>query len=28
MKILDIKNAHYLESGAIDCEVLFEGMEA
>ncbi|MFO9890803.1 DUF4376 domain-containing protein [Escherichia coli] len=28
MKILDIKNAHYLESGAIDCDVLFEGMEA
>ncbi|HCP2306044.1 DUF4376 domain-containing protein [Escherichia coli] len=28
MKILDIKNAYYLESGAIDCEVLFEGMEA
>ncbi|WCA23169.1 DUF4376 domain-containing protein [Escherichia coli] len=28
MKILDIKNAHYLESGAIDCEVLFEGIEA
>ena len=27
MKILDIKNAHYLESGAIDCEVLFEGMD-
>ncbi len=28
MKILDIKNAHHLESGAIDCDVLFEGMEA
>ncbi|HCJ5970352.1 TPA: DUF4376 domain-containing protein [Escherichia coli] len=27
MKILDIKNAHYLENGAIDCEVLFEGMD-
>ncbi|QIP56816.1 DUF4376 domain-containing protein [Hafnia alvei] len=27
MNIKEIKNAHYLESGAIDCDVLFEGME-
>ncbi|EFI5615202.1 DUF4376 domain-containing protein [Escherichia coli] len=26
-KIKEIKNAHRLENGAIDCEVLFEGME-
>ena len=26
-KIKEIKNARWLESGAIDCEVLFEGME-
>ncbi len=25
MNVLDIKNAHYLESGAVDCEVLFDG---
>ncbi|EFG4450600.1 DUF4376 domain-containing protein [Escherichia coli] len=28
MEIKKIGNARYLESGAIDCEVLFEGMEA
>ncbi|HAO9088492.1 TPA: DUF4376 domain-containing protein, partial [Escherichia coli] len=27
MNILDIKNARYLENGAIDCEVLFEEMD-
>ncbi|MFJ7171631.1 DUF4376 domain-containing protein [Citrobacter freundii] len=27
MKIQHILNPHYLESGAIDCEVLFEGMD-
>lgn len=27
MKIQQITNPHYLESGAIDCEILFEGME-
>ncbi|EHY3762844.1 TPA: DUF4376 domain-containing protein [Escherichia coli] len=27
IKIKEIKNARWLESGAIDCEVLFEGME-
>lgn len=27
MNIKEIKNARYLESGAIDCEVLFEEME-
>lgn len=27
MNIQEIKNARYLESGAIDCDVLFEGME-
>nr|WHH21115.1 DUF4376 domain-containing protein [Escherichia coli] len=27
MQIKEIKNPRYLESGAIDCEVLFEGME-
>lgn len=27
MNIQEIKNAHYLESGAIDCDVLFEGMD-
>ncbi|XTZ40085.1 DUF4376 domain-containing protein [Salmonella enterica] len=27
MNILEIKNARYLESGAIDCDVLFEGMD-
>ena len=27
MQIKRIENAHYLESGAIDCEVLFEGMD-
>ncbi|HAK5372781.1 TPA: DUF4376 domain-containing protein [Salmonella enterica] len=27
MKIKAITHLHYLESGAIDCEVLFEGME-
>ncbi|EEZ6180067.1 DUF4376 domain-containing protein, partial [Escherichia coli O65] len=26
-KIKEIKNARWLESGAIDCEVLFEGMD-
>ena len=26
-KIKEIKNAHRLENGAIDCEVLFEGMD-
>ncbi|KAB7715698.1 DUF4376 domain-containing protein [Plesiomonas shigelloides] len=25
MQVQDIKNAHYLESGAIDCDVMFEG---
>ncbi|EHN4995809.1 DUF4376 domain-containing protein [Escherichia coli] len=28
MQIKEIKNPRYLESGAIDCDVLFEGMEA
>ncbi|HAE1144363.1 TPA_asm: DUF4376 domain-containing protein [Salmonella enterica subsp. enterica serovar Enteritidis] len=28
MKIQEIKNAHWLESGAVDCEVLFEGETA
>ncbi|MFP3147724.1 DUF4376 domain-containing protein [Escherichia coli] len=27
MQIKEIKNPRYLESGAIDCEVLFEGMD-
>ncbi len=27
MKIKEIKNARYVENGAIDCEVLFEGMD-
>ena len=27
MKIRKIENAHYLESGAIDCDVLFEGVD-
>ncbi|MXG38286.1 DUF4376 domain-containing protein [Escherichia coli] len=27
MQIKEIKNTRYLESGAIDCEVLFEGMD-
>lgn len=27
MEIKRIDNARYLENGAIDCEVLFEGME-
>lgn len=27
MNIQEIKNARYLETGAIDCDVLFEGME-
>ncbi|WP_024195130.1 MULTISPECIES: DUF4376 domain-containing protein [Escherichia] len=27
MQIKEIKNPRYLESGAIDCDVLFEGME-
>lgn len=27
MEIKEITNPHYTESGAIDCEVLFEGME-
>ncbi|WP_247152083.1 DUF4376 domain-containing protein [Escherichia coli] len=27
MKIRKIENAHYLENGAIDCDVLFEGVD-
>ncbi|MCN3074391.1 DUF4376 domain-containing protein, partial [Escherichia coli] len=27
MNIQEIKKPRYLESGAIDCEVLFEGMD-
>ncbi|MDS1578747.1 DUF4376 domain-containing protein, partial [Escherichia coli] len=26
MQIIDIADLHYLENGAVDCEVLFEGM--
>ncbi|EFV5694730.1 DUF4376 domain-containing protein [Shigella sonnei] len=27
MQVQDIKNAHYLDSGAIDCDVMFEGCD-